>query len=343
MSVRLGALLGISVLLLAGCGSGPTIITGDFEGRDCGLYAVDADWLVYEWSPPVPMSIPVHLVARHLASGVETELESDWHGATLGLDGGYLLYGKNVGGSGEVELVLYDLNAQTRNVLHRGKLYSARISGRTVVWQTRNDAGELVIVIASVAGGVPREIKDAGREERVSDTAPRISGNNLVFLRRNSTTLEFTFMYHNLSTGTTETLPIASLSPFSFDLSGDTFVYTKEGDDVIYLMDLATRVEKALVEAPLRMDGPVIRGNIVAWMTHMPAEDFKKIGGQPLIDERNFRTLHALNVDTGKSITPIRDRYMLGRVRISDDRQIYALVPREITTSPGEIKDVVRF
>ena len=78
-------------------------------------------------------------------------------------------------------------------------------------------------------------------------------------------------------------------------------------------------------------------------MTHMPAEDFKAIGGQPLIDERNFRTLHALNVDTGKSITPIRDRYMLGRVRISDDRQIYALVPREITTSPGEIKDVVRF
>jgi len=30
-------------------------------------------------------------------------------------------------------------------------------------------------------------------------------------------------------------------------------------------------------------------------------------------------------------------------VRISDDRQIYALVPREITTSPTEIKDVVRF
>ncbi len=343
MSARRGMLLGVLVLLFVGCGSGPKAITGEFEGRDCGLYAVDADWLVYEWSPPVPMSRPVHLVVRNLASGVETELEPDWRGSTLDLDGGYLLYGKNVGGSGEVELVLHDLNAQTSIVLHRGKPNNARISGRTVVWETRNDAGQIVIAIASIAGGAPRFIDDAGRQESVSDTAPRISGNNLVFLRQNLTTREFTFMYHNLSAGTTETLPIASPSWTLFDLSGDSFVYMKQGEEVIYLMDLKTRAEKALVEAPRRMEGPVMRGNIVAWTSHMRAEDFKGIGGQPLIDQRDFRSLHALNVDTGKSITPIRERFGLRRVRISDDRQIYALVPREITTSPEAIRDVVRF
>ncbi len=345
MKTRSGALLGVFMLALVGCGlfTGPNAITGEFEGRDCALYAVDEDWLVYEWSPPVPMSRPLHLVARNLASGVETELEANWHGSTIDLSDGLLLYGKNVGGSGEVELVLHDLNAQTSSVVHRGKANNPKISGRTVVWQSMNEAGQRAIAIMSIAGGVPRFIDDAGRTESVSDTAPRISGNNLVFLRRDLRTRAFTYMYHNVSAGTTEALPIASPHWSSFDLSGDRLVYMKEGEEAFYMMDLGTRTEQLLLDVARRREGPVMRGNIVAWTSHMPADEFKGIASQPLIDERDFRSLHALNVDTGKSITPIRDQFMLRRVRITDDRQIYALVPREITTSPAAITDVVQF
>ena len=344
MSARSVALLGVLVLLLAGCGfgSGPKAITGEFEGRDCELYTVAGNWLVYAWSPPVPSSRPIHLVVRDLSTGVETELEPDWYAPGPIADNGLLVYAKPAGG-GDRNIVVYDLQAQTRETLYTGKVSDLAFSGSTVAWQTLNGDGSRVIALMPVRGGSLRLIEDAARPEQGVDSAPRISGSRLVFLRRDLSTSEYTIMLHDVSVGTTEALLMAVPSSPSFDLSEGRLVYIKKGEDVIYLMDLDTRVERALVEVPRRTEGPVIRGNIVAWTSHMRAEDFKGIGGRPLIDERDFRTLHALNVDTGKSITPIRDRYMLGRVRISDDRQIYALVPREITTSPGEIKDVVRF
>ena len=86
-----------------------------------------------------------------------------------------------------------------------------------------------------------------------------------------------------------------------------------------------------------------MRGNLVAWTSYMRSEDFRGLSGQPLIDERDFRTLHVTNFDSGKVITLTNDQFMLSLVRVTGDRRIYARLPREVTASPDRITDVVRF
>lgn len=344
MRMRVCVFLCVSAAFSEGCnfGASSKAITGDFEGRDCELYAIDENWLVYAWSPPVPLSRPIHLVVRDLSSGVETELEPNWWSPPLVVDNGLLVYFKLAGG-GTKNVLVYDLQAQTRETLFTGKAVGLALSGSTVVWVTSKDDGSSAIAIAPVRGGAIRFIEDGNRPDRASDSAPHISGGDVVFLRKDPATGERTLMHHNMNTGATVTLPITSPSPFGFDVSEGRVVYMRENDDVFYLMDLDTHNEQTLVEVARRREGPIMRGNIVAWMSHMRAEDFKGIAGRPLIDQRDFRSIHAMNVDTGKIITPIRDRFGLQSVRVSDERKVYALVPRKMTTSPDAISDIVRF
>lgn len=338
--------LSACTIVFVGCGfgSGPTIVTAEFEGRDCEYYHVDGNWLVYGWSPPGNLGSPIHMVARDLTTGAETEIEGDWHVSAIDIQDGILVYAKRTGG-GEVNLVAYDLQAGTSTAFYRGQVSGLDVSGSTVVWGGKDETDSRVIVIGTTFGGGVRLIRDAARPKSTSDTRARISGNHIVFCRQDLSTRVYTLMVHNLNSGTTEALPFALSSPYGFDLSADSIVYRKKDDDAFYVMNLADREERWLVDVPylsLR-EGPVLNGNIMAWLSHMAPDKFRGIAGRPLIQHTDFRDLNVLNIESGRQRTLIDEQFRLRRVRIADDKRIFALLPREMTTSPSRITDIIQF
>ena len=344
MQLRSGIVLAVYAIVLAGCTgcSGPSIITEEFEGRDCGYYHVDGNWLVYGWSPPGNLGRPIHMVARDLTTGTETELEGDWHGHGIDLEDGILVYAKRAG-DGEVNLVVYDLQANTRTSFYRGQVSGLDVSGSTVVWGARDATDSRVIAIGTIYGGTVRLIQDAARPKSATDTHARVSGNRVVFCRRDLSTNVYTLMVHDLNSGTTEALPITLYSNCGFDLSGDTIVYRKKDDKAFYVMNLSDRKERWLVDVPYLSEGPVLNGNTVAWVSHMPPEEFKGMAGQPLIDHRDFRDLNVIKIDSSKQKTLISERFGLRSVSITDDKRIFVLLPREVTASPSRITDIIQF
>lgn len=337
-------LLGFCAVVLAACGGGgPEIITAEFEGRDCSLYVVDEDWLVYEWSPPVSESRPLHLVARNLATGVETEIESDWWGRAIDIDRGVLVYDARKRYAPESDLVAVDLATQTRTSIYRGLVSGAQISGNTVVWGARNEADQRVIAIGSSSGGGHRLIEDADRPPSAADTQPRISGTNVVFHRMNLADRKPVLMHHDLESGTTRALPIVWPTTSGFDVYGETLVYTKTTDGEICKMNLANPVEEVVIDVSRRVDGPIVYDDRLVWIGHVSEEEFKPIAGQPLIDERDFRTLFVLNLDTGKYRRLSELQYGLRRPRISNDRKLYFLKPRVFSPGSSEITDIARY
>jgi len=343
--MRHSCILIASVLALAACGGGePEIITAEFDGRDCELYVVDETWLVYSWSPPVSTSRPLQLLARNLATGIETELEADWRGSgALDLDGGRVVYLRNAPGEGNLELVVRDLNSQSTLSMATGRLSEPRISGSNVAWTQYDEAGARRIALGSVHSGFQNTVAYADQPEHPTDNRPRISGNDVVFQRMEGTNRISSLYHHNIATGATQKLPIEAFQTNVYDLSDGRAVYRRTGEDVFYVMDLATQTERHLADVPRWIEGPTMRGNLVAWASHMPREDFKGVAGQPLMDERDYRTLHVMNIDSGKTITPIKDTFGMLRIRITEDRRIYAEIPRQPTAGPERITDIVRF
>ena len=344
MHLRSSVVLAVYAVVLASCVgcSGPSIVTEEFEGRDCEYYHVEGNWLVYGWSPPGNLGSPIHMVARDLTTGTETELESDWHGKGIDLEDGILVYTKRAGG-GAVNLVAYDLQVGTGTTFYRGQVSGFDVSGSTVVWGAKDETDSRVIAIGTTQGGAVRLIQDAARPKSASDTRARVSGNHVAFCRRDLSTSVYTLMVHNLNSGTTEALPITLSSAPGFDLSGDTIVYRKKDDEAFYVMNLSDRKERWLVDVPYLSEGPVLNGNTVAWISHMPPEEFKGIAGQPLINHADFRDLNVLEIDSGKQKTLISEQFGLRRVSITDDKRIFVLLPREVTASPSRITDIIQF
>lgn len=338
------ALFGV-VIVCSGCGlfGGPKVITSDFQGRDCGIFTGLGDWLVYSWSPPVDLSRPVHLVIRNLATGRERELEADWYGNELAISGDMLVYESHQKGSDESDLIALNLRTDERTVLSRGRISNPVIAGETVAWQAHDGEGQSMITIGPVSGDYATTIMDSGRPTYASDTWPRLSPRHLVFLRFDMQERTRSIMYHEIASGTTERLPIDVPERTQLAVAGDYVVYGKGDDDVIYRMDFATKTEEKLVDAPRRSAGPVAYGPLVAWTTTMAPEKFEKIPGEPLIDARDFRSLHLHDMRSGRTKTLISDTFMVNRPTINNDGSVFALVPRGIVPGPDRITDIVQF
>lgn len=212
------------VVFLAGCGLSKrgTAITEEFEGRDCDLYAVDGDWLVYSWSPPNRLSSPVHLVTRRLSTGAETELEANWYSAGLDIDGSTLVYTRRPQGSKTTDLIAYNLDSQRSTIIAQGPWISSPVISRgKVAWATQDAADGFVIATASASGGFVSTIQDSGRPSNASDIRPQLSGSNLVFFRRVSVMENYTLMHHDMVSGITTALPVELLNLVTFDISGN--------------------------------------------------------------------------------------------------------------------------
>lgn len=343
---RMCSVLAISALAgSAGCGllSRSETLTAEFEGRDCGLYEVDGSWLVYSWSPPNEQSRPVHLVARNLTTGQETELESDWYGSGLDVDGATLVYERRAPSGGDRAIVAYDLESQTSTTVVTGEVWEPQVSGETVVWVMRDAENSKRIAKGSTGGGYSAPINDPTRSQGVSDLRPRLSGNNLIFLRHDLSTRDYSIMHHDLSSGLTARLPVELPSITSIDVSGDKVAFSVPPENSLHVYDLSEKTNTRYGITPRKREGPVIRGDMVAWISHMPEDEFTPIAGQPLIDELDFRTLNVMDVKTGGVRTLAQDRFMLYRVRIGANADVFVGIPRSIDPGPGRITDIVRY
>ncbi len=346
MRVALAVCTMMVVVVFSGCGLSKrgTAVTGEFEGRDCGLYAVGRDWLVYSWSPPNRLSSPVHLVTRRLSTGAETELEANWKGGGLDIDGSTLVYTRRPQGSQTTELIAYDLESQRSTIIAEGPTMSSPVvSGGMVAWATQDEAGVRVIATTFTSGGFVSTIQDSGRPSNASDIRPRLSGSNLVFLRRVSMMENYTLMHHDMVSGITTALPVELLNLVEFDISGNWVIYSAPWEEAIHGYNLVEKVEKRLADAPRLREGPVIRNDKIAWMSHIPKEEFEPIGGRPLIGEQDFRNLHVVDIGSGRVKTLTKNQFMLRRPEFSADGKVYSMLPRAMTTSPDQIADVMRY
>ncbi len=333
-------------LLTAGCGlfNRPEAVTAEFEGRDADLFAVNGEWIVYSWSPPNDTGRPIHLVIRNLSTGKETELEADWWGRGLDVDGSTLVYTRRSASGQGMELLAYDLNSGSTTTIAQAEAVSApTVSGGTAAWETRDASGRRAIAIATTRGDDVRIVDASGRTENDSDSRPRLSGGHLVFLRQDLSTRSFALMHHDVNAGTTEALPVRLGSRVSLDVSGDWVVFSTPEQGGIQGLNLRSNAEAALASTPRRIEGPVVRGDFVAWVSHVSKEDFRPIAGQPLIDERDFRNLHVLDIGSGRVKTLTENRFMLRGIEIGLYGGVYAIVPRTVTASPDQISDIVRF
>jgi hypothetical protein len=193
--VRSSIVLSVCTLVLAGSGFGsvPSFVAGEFEGRDCEYYRVDGNWLIYGCSPPLNSSRPIHMVARNLTTGDETELEGDWYGTSIDLEDGILVYAKRVG-DGDADLLVYDLEAGTSRSFYVGQLSGLYVSESTVVWGTKGARDSRVIAISSTHDGAVRLIEDAGRPKSASDSTAHVSRDYVVFYRQDLSTRVYSVM-----------------------------------------------------------------------------------------------------------------------------------------------------
>lgn len=333
------ALLLSAASVFASCSPGDNYegVSTKHDGRFVSAYDVSEEWIVYAWSPPNDTKRPVHLVAENRVSGEEIEIEPNWMGVHLDLDGGILVYEKRNPDS----IVAYNLTGGEAVTVATGQVGRPSISGGTVVFEMRTAAGLNVIASAPVSGAFQIEHGLDERPENVHDSMPLISGQRIVWMRRNLSTGRYVLMNYDLRMDETHELPIEHTSNFRFDLDGNTIAYVKGEQVGVYEIEAGNTT--VIAEGIDVSDGPVIADGIVAWAEAISEARFRPVSGEPLIDHRDFRDLKVWSFRSRDVATKAESVFMLRRVRIGPEGSIYAVVNRDESTGPTTVADLVRF
>lgn len=333
------AVLSVAVFALASCSPGDdyTGISTKHENRFVTTYAVDSEWIAYAWSPPNNTKRPVHLVAENRATGEEIEIESNWSGVHLDLDGGILVYKKRNPGS----IMAYNLAGGEAVTVATGEVGRPTVSQGTVVFETRTPAGMSVVASAPVSGAFQIDHGMEDRPENVQDSVPKISGQRVVWMRRNLSTGRYALMTYDLRMDETGELPIEHPGRFRFDLDGNTVAFARSGQ--IGIHDIESGETTVIAEGVDFVDGPAISGGTVAWAEAISEARFRPVGGEPLIDHRDFRDLKTWSFRSGSVATKAESVFMLRRVSVGPDGGVYAVVNRDVSTEPSTVADLVRF
>jgi hypothetical protein len=162
-------------------------------------------------------------------------------------------------------------------------------------------------------------------------------------LRQNSSSRTYTIMLHDMVSKVTTSLPINLPESLEIDISGNWIVYAKSSENMIFGYNIVDKVEKRLAEESRLRDGPVVGNSKVVWVSHVPKEKFKPIAGRPLINERDFRNLHVLDMDSGRVKTLAENQFMLRRPAFDTDGKIYSLLSRTVTTGSAQVMEIIRY
>ncbi len=308
-------------------------MTADLSGRRVHEFVVSGQWMVYCWTPASTSGSPNHLVARNLSTNAETEIENPWPGGGLAMDGSRAVYvmratGKNAGPD---TVVLCDVSdGSRRDVAQAQRIRELDISGNRLVWVQDIERGSAVAVMD--LNGTTPQLLDPVTGYYAHE--PRIDGDHVVWAR-GKPNQGFSLFAHNIATGVTHSLNVENAGRDAADVSDGFVVYFAKDNDIwtLYAHKLDTGESRAIAQVERYIDGPSVREGLVAWIDHVPKEEFKPLAGHPLLDERDFRNLYCYDAGRGKARLLAANIFALSRPYVGDDGHVYATAQRQLHTA----------
>jgi len=328
-----------AALLLLGCQPPATVITKNYTGRRVADFEVEGDHVAYVWYPAQHMSIKGQFVLLNLPTGEEVVLEEDLNGPMAMARGKVVWWdGGARDDEGKSDLMVYDVAEGISRTLAHEKLRNLDTDGGSIVWEEPQASGS-DIVLFDLQDLTSTPISTGGSDGSVINRNPAISDGLVAWEAYDRQTKQSSIVVYTVSSGDTHSFQVAGERPI-LSVSGSRVVYTTRQGDAreVHLYDVATKTDQVIASLERLSLVPYVEEDQIVWGEHIRREDFKKVPGQPLIDEKDFRDLVVYNVRSG-STRVIAKALMCNRAKLFGGR-VYAAVYRELPP-PGASNLVV--
>ena len=287
-------------LLAGGCGRGGEVLTERHSGRRVADFFVEGDWIVYSWYPAQLISTEGRLVALNAVTGEEVVLGNDTSGS-FALGGGRVAWVDTSTRDDErkVEIKVRQLSEQTDKSIAREIVLGLDLAGDHLVWVQKYTRGSDV-VLYNLTSGERQTISTGGSTDEVANRDVRIDGGTVAWEAYDWETRSSQLALYDIASGQLSAFKIAEPLP-RLEISKGRVVYVerREATAEIHLLDMASGSDSVIASLEGLASSPYLESGKVTWTEYILKEDYRRVPGQPLMDERDFRDIFVYEIDGG--------------------------------------------
>ncbi|MHC4715051.1 MAG: hypothetical protein ACYTAN_17555, partial [Planctomycetota bacterium] len=232
-------------------------------------FDVDGNYAALQHSPRQG-EIPATLELTNLETGEKSVIAEAFEGP-FAIGGGHLAWFNDLAaeGDGQGAVHIYDVEAGTTSALSAARVRSLDVTGKWLAYERAFSAPEgegSDIVLCDVTSEFRRDLSKSGRRKGDLHTGPVISGDLVLWARKDFWTRESTLVCRNVVTRKEFKIPIG-WDPAAYCLSGRHIVYSYLTGTTMYVRTFGSRRGEEIKRAGVPLAGPCIERRLVAWLS----------------------------------------------------------------------------